>query len=223
MLAACDREPPAPPRRPPPPRPSAETNRALGIGEPREPQPFTLDQRLLDGVRRNDRPTIERAVELGASLRAKDDLGRSTVLLATKDAVDVGLVTWLGEKGVPLDEPDVAGRAALSFAAEAGALDIVRYLVEHSAVADRPDGQQRTPLFHAALGDHAPVVAYLLDHGADVNVRDRFGDTPLMVACAKGNAATAALLIERGADRTLKDQEGRTAKERSAPGTAPCL
>ena len=83
--------------------------------------------------------------------------------------------------------------------------------------------QQRTPLFHAALGDHADVVAFLLDHGADVNARDQFGDTPLIVACAKGNAATAALLLARGADPSLKDQEGRTARERSAPGTAPCL
>ena len=33
----------------------------------------------------------------------------------------------------------------------------------------------------------------------------------------------ATLLLQRGADPTLTDQEGRTAKERSAPDTAPCL
>jgi ankyrin repeat protein len=79
------------------------------------------------------------------------------------------------------------------------------------------------PLFHAALADHADVVAYLLDHGADANVRDQFGDTPLIVACAKGHATTAALLLTRGADPSVKDQEGRTAKERAAAGTEPCL
>ena len=57
---------------------------------------------------------------------------------------------------------------------------------------------------------------------ARASLRKRFGDTPLIAACAKGNVSSAALLIQRGADATIQDQEGRTAKERSAPDTAPC-
>jgi ankyrin repeat protein len=181
-----------------------------------------MDQRLLDAIQRDDRPTVERALERGATVHAKDDLGRSTVLLATSDAHDLELVRWLHAKGAALDEPDVGGRAAASFAAADGRLDIVRYLADNGADVNRRDRQQRTPLFHAALGDHPDVVAFLLDRGADVNVRDQFGDTPLIVACAKGHAATAALLLERGADPSLVDQEGRTARERSAPGAGPC-
>ncbi|MFN8546258.1 MAG: ankyrin repeat domain-containing protein [Candidatus Binatia bacterium] len=219
VLAACDREPPAAPAPHPPP----SQNLAMGTGEARNPQPFTIEQRLLDAVRRGDRETLERALERGATVHAKDDLQRSTILLATKDAGDVALVRWLHGKGAALDDADLGGRTAASFAAADGRLDILRYLIENGAVADRPDGQKRTPLFHAALGDHADAVAFLLDRGADVNVRDQFGDTPLIVACGKGNAATAALLLARGADASLKDQEGRTARERSAPETAPCL
>jgi ankyrin repeat protein len=225
LLVACERgDPPTPSpvRRQAPVSAPAGENLAMGTGEPRQPEPFTIEQRLLDAVRRDDRPTIERALELGAPVGAKDDLQRSTVLLAVKDAQNLELVQWLHGKGAALDEPDLGGRTALSFAAEGGALDTVRYLVANGAVADRRDGQQRTPLFHAALGDHADVVADLLDHGADVNARDQFGDTPLIVACAKGHAKTAALLLARGADATLQDQEGRTAKERSASGTEPC-
>ena len=197
-------------------------NRALGLGEPRKPEPFTRDQRLLDAVSRNDRDTIQRALELGADLRAKDDLGRSTVLLAVMDAGDLDLVRWLHEKGVPLDEPDVSKRTPLSFAADDGRLEIVRYLVENGAAVDARDVQQRTPLMHATGAGYPDVVAYLAEHGADVNARDQFGDTPLIVACAKGNEAVAALLLQRGADATVRDQEGRTAKERSAPDAAPC-
>jgi ankyrin repeat protein len=223
LAAACGGDEPAPPPTPvaretPAPRPHG-----LGADEVRIPQPFTLEQRLLDAVRRNDRTTIARALELGAPVGAKDDLGRSTVLLAVKDAANLDLVRWLHEKGAPVDETDVNGRSPLSFAAEAGALDQVRWLVEAGAQVDRADGESRTPLFHAALGDHADVVGYLHDRGADPNHRDRFQDTPLMVACAKGHASTAALLRRRGADASLRDQEGRTAKERSAPGTKPCL
>ena len=219
----CGRDEAPPPRRPAAPASRGAENLAMGTGEARDPQPFTLEQRLLDAVRRGDRPTIERALELGATVQAKDDLQRSTVLLATKDAGDLELVRWLRAKGAPIDEPDLGGRTALSFAAEAGRLDLVRELVDDGAAVDRPDGQQRAPLFHAVFGAHDDVVAFLLDHGAAVNARDQFGDTPLIVACTKGFASTAALLLRRGADPSLKDQEGRTAKERSAPGVEPCL
>jgi hypothetical protein len=195
----------------------------LGLGEPRQPEPFTVPQRLLDAVSRGDRATIDRALERGAPLSAKDDLGRSVVLLAVLDAGDLDLVRWLHTKGAALDEADSGGRTALSFAAANGQLDIVRYLLEHGAAVERADVQRRSPLFHAALGDHAAVVGVLLDQGANVNARDQFGDTALIVACAKGNAATAALLLQRGADASLTDQEGRTARERAAPGTAVCL
>lgn len=198
-------------------------NRALGLGEVRNPEPFTLDQRLLAAVSHNDRPTIERALELGAKIQAKDDLRRSTLFLAVMDAQSLDLVRWLYEKGVPVDDADVSGRTPLSFAADDGLIDIVRYLVEQGAVVDTPDVQKRTPLMHAAGADHPDVIAYLADHGADVNAPDQFGDTPLIAACGKGNVASATLLLQRGADATIKDQEGRTAKERSAPAAEPCL
>jgi hypothetical protein len=202
---------------------ASQGNLLMGTGEPRVPEPFTPEQRLLDAVGRGDRKTVERLLERGVTVHAKDDLGRNTLFLAVLDAGDLELVRWLHARGAAVDERDTGGRTPASFAAAAGRLDIVRYLMESGAAVDGRDGQQRTPLFHAALGDHVDVVTFLLDRGADVNVRDQFGDTPLIVACAKGNAATAALLLQRGADPTLRDQEGRTAKERSAPGVAPCL
>jgi hypothetical protein len=228
MAASCDAGPAAPPRSGTP-SPSRTITRPplhglpLGIGEPRKPQPFTIDQRLLYAVSHDDRKMVERALQHGATVKAKDDIGRSTVLLAVLDAGDFDLVRWLHAKGAALDEPDLGGRTALSFAAAAGRLDIVRYLVQNGAAVDRADVQRRTPLFHAALDDRRDVVAFLLDRGANVNVHDQFGDTPLIVACAKGYGDMAAFLLERGADPTLKDQEGRTARERAAAGTAPCL
>lgn len=228
LLAACDTGPSAPPASATP-RPSQGPTvpplrgRPLGIGEPRKPQPFTVEQRLLDAVSRGDRQTIERALAHGATVSAKDDLGRSVVLLATLDAGDLELVRWLHAKGAALDEPDVGGRTALSFAAANGRFDIARYLIENGAAVDRADGQRRTPLSHAALGDHRDVVAFLIERGANVNARDQFGDTPLIVACAKGYGEVATLLLQRGADPILKDQEGRTALDRAAPGTAACM
>jgi tankyrase len=67
------------------------------------------------------------------------------------------------------------------------------------------------------------VVAFLIALGEEVNVRDHFRDTPLMAACAKGLGEMAELLLAHGADPALRDQEGRTARDRAAPGTQPCL
>lgn len=227
LTPACETAPPQPPVPTPPPATAttapASRNLVMGTGEARKPEPFTIEQRLLDAVRRADRPTIEVALSKGAGIDTKDDLGRSIVFLAVLDAGDLDLVRWLRAKGAAVDEPDVGGRTALSFAAANGQLDIVRYLIEQGAAVDHRDMQQRTALFHAALNDRRDVIAFLLDQGADVNRRDQFGDTPLIVACAKGYGEMATLLLERGADPTLKDQEGRTARERAAGGTDACL
>lgn len=224
LLGACRAD--EPPRREssaaaPAPAPVGR-NVIMGTGEPRDPQPFTIEQRLLDAVRRGDWAAIEKSLSLGATLDAKDDLGRSVVLLAVKDTGDLALVRWLLDEGAAPDEPDAGGRTALSFAAEAGMTDVATHLVEHGALPDRPDRAQRTPLFHAALGDHAAMVEFLLDRDADPNARDKFGDTPLIAACAKGHVATAEILLARGADPSLEDQEGRTAAERAAPGAEVC-
>ena len=204
--------------------PGPAVNRALGLGEVRAPEPFTREQRLLEGARQNDRATIVRALELGADLKAKDEIGRNALFLAVMDGKSLELTRWLHqEKGLPVDEPDVTGRTPLSFATDTGQLDVTRYLVEQGAAVDSRDFNRRTPLMHAAGADHPDVIAYLLDHGADANARDQFGDTPLIIACAKGNVASATMLLQRGADATIQDQEGRTAKQRSAPEAEPCL
>ncbi len=194
----------------------------LGPHEPRKPQTFTLEQRLLDAARRGDQTTLERALELGASLGARDELQRSALILAARDAGSVQMVRFLHARGAGLDEADIQGRTALSFAAEAGRIDLVEMLLAGGAAADRADGEGRTPLFHATLTDQQAIVRLLITRGASVNTRDRFGDTPLLVACAKGHGGMAALLLEHGADPSIRDQEGRTIRERSAPGAQVC-
>lgn len=222
LLATASAAAPPTPAAPPATVPARPRGPALGLGEPRQPEPFTIEQRLLDAVRRDDRPTAERALARGAPIGARDDIGRGVVLLAVLDARDLDLARWLHGRGAAVDEPDNGGRTALSFAASNGRLDIVAWLLEQGAVVDRRDGQQRTALFHAALGDHTEVIAALQARGADVNSRDQWRDTPLIAACAKGNAAAAAYLLAHGADPALTDQEGRTARERAAPGMTVC-
>jgi len=206
----------------PGPAPSGPRNLIMGTGEAREPQPFTREQRLLDAARRGDRETVERALALGVPVDSADDLSRSALLLAARDAGDLDLVRYLHDQGGAIDRADAGGRTPLSFSASAGRLDLVRYFVAEGAEVDNPDGRGRTPLFHAVLGNQIETVRYLIEQGADVNVKDRFSDTPLMMACSKGYAEMAGLLIDHGADRSARDQEGRTAADRAAPSLEVC-
>lgn len=202
---------------------AGEKNLIMGTGEPREPQPYTREQRLLEAARRGDRETVERALDLGVPVESADDLSRSTLLLAARDAGDLDLVRFLHERGGAIDRADAGGRTPLSFAAMSGRMELVRYFVDQGAIVDSPDRRGRTPLFHAVLGDQLEAARYLLDQGADVNVRDRFRDTPLMMACSKGYADMARLLLARGADASARDQEGRSAADRAAPDLGVCL
>lgn len=201
---------------------TGDRNLIMGTGEMREPQPFTREQRLLDAVRRDDRATVEAALDLGVPVDSADDLQRSALLLAARDAGDVELVRFLHERGGAIDRPDSSGRTPLSYAASAGRVELARYLVEQGAEVDRRDRRKRTPLYHAVVGNQPEMVAWLLDHGADVDVKDRFLDTPLIMACAKGEREVAQLLIERGADRSARNQDGRSAEDRAAQGMDIC-
>ena len=220
--AAKPPEAPAPQAQPAA-RPERGGGPPLGIGEPRAPEPFTLEQRFLEAARQGDRATLERALERGVDVNARDDLGCSALLLAVRESGNLEIVELLEARGAAPDMPDTNGRSPLSWAAGAGRVELVRHLLERGAQLDRPDASRRTPFFHAVLGDQRETAQLLLDAGAAVDPADEFGDTPLMLACAKGYGEMAALLLERGANPDARNQEGRTARDRAKPGTTACL
>lgn len=195
-------------------------NRAMGLGEVRAPQRFTREQRLLHAVRTNDRATVEKALELGVDVETQDDLGRSALLLAARDAQDVALVAFLHARGAAVDRADANGRTALSWASARGRIDLMTALAEAGAEIDSIDQQGRTPLFYAAIGNHPDAIRFLAERGASIERRDRRQETPLISACAKAGNDAAAALLALGADPDKRDHRGRTAQDR-ARGRAP--
>jgi ankyrin repeat protein len=206
----------------PKPPSSAAGGHIVPRPEPREIRPFTLEDRYLDAVRRDDMAMMKLSLEKGADLHAKDGFQRSALLLAARDARDLEMVKFLHERGLPVDDADVRGRTPLGYAAGNGDLAIVSYLLDQGTAVSTADGQEQTPLYHAVLGGSRETVARLLAAGAEVNVHDQFHDTPLMGACAKGFDEIAKLLVDAGADPSLRDQEGRTARDRALPTATFC-
>ena len=181
-----------------------------------KPQVFTLQDRYFDAARRGDRKMLELCLEKGIDPKIKDEVGRSGLMLAIRDARSLEIAQLLQERGVPVDEPDAVGRSALHDAAGNGDTSAARWLLDKGAKADRKDLQGRTPLHNAVMGGSRAITLMLLEAGIDANVRDNFQDTPLILACNKGTDEIAKVLIEKGADPLLKDQEGRTAAQRAA-------
>ncbi len=187
-----------------------------------DPAPFTLLDRYFDAARRADLRMLKLCVEKGVDTKAKDEVGRSALLMAVRDGRSLELLSYLHGIGLDVDEPDARGRTALADAASLGEFKLVDYLIEQGAEVNHKDEQGQSPLYNAVLGGDLETVKRLLEAGAEVNTQDRYGDTPLMGACNKGHEEIARLLFEKGADPSLTDQEGRTAAQRASEDSAFC-
>lgn len=206
----------------PSPQPLPPARSGTGVPGPSESdrRVFTLQDRFLDAARRGDLAMLELCLKKGVDPRTRDELGRSALALAVRDARSLEVADFLRARDLPVDEPDAVGRSPLHEAAGNGDPAMVAWLLLHGAKPDRKDMQGRTPLHNAVPGASEEVALLLLTAGADVNARDNFAETPLIGACSKGLEELARLLAGKGADPSLKDQEGRTARER-ATETAP--
>lgn len=185
-----------------------------------ELKPFTLEDRYFDAARRGDLPMLEICIQKGVDPKLKDELGRSALAAAVRDARDLEMVEFLAARSVATDDADAVGRTPLHDAASNADPTMVTWLLKRDAKVDRKDMQGRMPLHNAVMAGSQEIVVLLLAANADPNARDNFQDTPLIAACSKGLDQMARVLVEKGADPSLKDQEGRTARER-AEATAP--
>jgi ankyrin repeat protein len=118
----------------------------------------------------------------------------------------------LGAQG--LEERDIHGQTALSYAAEEGHGEVVALLLGKGAQASTRDNNSMTPLMKACDNGHLDVVRMLVQHtgGGALDARDRNkGWTALHGAAYWGHEEMVRLLLFAGADPTVTDNEGRTA------------
>ncbi len=215
----------------PPPTPAAPSAARSGSASRARPSP----SRSSSASSRPRATATARALELRARARrarssARDDLGRSALLLADARRRQPRAGAACCTRAAPaIDEPDVGGRTALSWAAGDGTpRDRCAELAAQGAAVDRA----RRRAAHAALPRRRSATTArswrsCSTHGADVNAADRFGDTPLMVACVEGlrrdrRAAARARRRPRAAQpgRTDRGRSRRAWRRRSAAGPA---
>ncbi|KAF4748526.1 hypothetical protein FOZ63_028372 [Perkinsus olseni] len=161
------------------------------------------------GVLKSLHATVEVLVRHGAKITAKDQLGETAIMKASRGghvecirllldtqlkrqrAASTGLTLaemeeihnfTLSEKRRILDVKDEEGQTALIKAAEAGRLESVRALVEMRASVDVQDDEGWNALMWASLGGHLPVVQWLVEEQLqDVNfASEKTSESPLI-------------------------------------------
>lgn len=111
-----------------------------------------------------------------------------------------------------INDVDVSGRSALSWAAERADAGAVRLLLSYGAEKEIPDNGGAYPLHYAAIAKDPVSLQILLEHGAETNCRNAHGHTPLQWASQFQNEDNFLLpLLDAGADIDAGDFEGETA------------
>ena len=175
------------------------------------------DQALIAAAAKGDTASVERLIREGASVKAKDNRGRTALLAATHgNHVDAArALIAAGAEGrteilkLTLPTADLKsvnryGGTALIPAAHHGHPDAVRMLLATSIDKDHVNKLGWTALLEAViLGDGGPVytgiVRLLVEAGANVNIADREKVTPLQHARRRGFGEMVRILEASGA------------------------
>ncbi|KAK0377871.1 hypothetical protein CLIM01_04783 [Colletotrichum limetticola] len=116
--------------------------------------------------------------------------------------------------GVPAEEFDAQGEAAMHVAARRGCgKDCIRILLEGSANPDIESRLGWTPLMIAARYGHAEAIAELIRGGARLDRKGFHGWTALHVAGQNGREDISELLVRAGASLRVADNDGLKATD----------
>ena len=153
---------------------------------------------------------VERLIQNGANLDAKDHLGNSALHIASSMGL-LKIVTTLLENGIAVDSLNDLYETPLIIACQEGHLKIVNTLLEFGAKSTSinildfmHENQHKNP------HDYASVVTELIKRGACIETRDANENTVLHFAAAMGHSELMKLLIENGCDVNAINDENDT-------------
>jgi ankyrin repeat protein len=161
--------------------------------------------------------TLRLAIELGANVGLKDNLGDEPLHIAIEKTNLNAVETLVGLKA-DVNAKGQGDRTPLWGAVAKNNVDIARFLLENGA--EKGVAFQGNTLMHlAAQKGRSEIIQLLFDHGLDVNARNDAGETPLHIAAASGKGNGITLLHTLGAEIDAKCQGGDT--EKTYDGATP--
>ncbi|CAD6577567.1 MAG: hypothetical protein ASARMPRED_008323 [Alectoria sarmentosa] len=182
--------------------------------------PTLRDAWVLRAAAAGQETVVQRLLENGAELEARDKWGRTPLLRAAEEG-HATIVMLLLKNGAELEARNqwvLEGQTSLSLAAGKGRTTVVMLLLEDGAELEARDLWGRTPLSQAAEGGDVIIVTMFLKKGAELETRDEDGWTPLFWAVRGGHAGVITLLLKKGAELDAQDNGGRTSLSWAAQG-----
>jgi ankyrin repeat protein len=139
----------------------------------------------------------------GVNVNAKDDTGRTPLLVAAMSA-RWSNVELFASKGADVNIADSTGKTPVLMAAEKGNLTAVKTLIDRGSDVKKADASGQTVL-HYLAGQRGKAVVQMIPEiiakGGQVNAKSASGATPAGMAVAGGNTAVFAALLESGIDK----------------------
>ena len=172
---------------------------------------------LWTAVESNNIIGVQDAINAGAKLEQRNDLGM-TPLLAAGKAEHTQIALTLIVAGADVNAKDNIEDSAYLYAGARGHTAVLEAALKAGADIHSTNRYGGTALIPASERGLVDTVRTLLDAGLDVNHVNKLHWTALIEAIILGDGSeryvrTVQLLLERGADPCLTDGDGRTPLE----------
>ena len=175
-----------------------------------------LDARLISAAGRGEAETVERLLDEGADVRARDARGR-TALVAAAYGNHLATAEALVGAGADVNVKDDTEQSAYLISTSGVGDDprLLELMLENGADVGSLDSYDGTGLIRAADREHVRIVERLLETRTDVDHVNNLGWTALLEAIILGegdarHTEVVRLLVEGGADPNLPDGDGVT-------------
>ncbi len=171
------------------------------------------DQALIGAAGRGDLAAVERLIREGASVAARDNRGRTALLVATHGN-HVPAARALIAAGADVNAKDDIQDSAFLYAGAEGRIEILKMTLP-TADLKSTNRYGGTALIPAAHHGHTEAVRILLATAIDKDHVNRLGWTALLEAVILGDGGPVhseivRLLVEAGANVNIADREGVT-------------
>ncbi len=169
---------------------------------------------LIAAATRGDRGAVQRLLDKGADVNAKDGKGQTALYFAALSGhKEVAELLIVNKADINAGAND--GVTPLQIAVAAGHREVAELLIAKGADVNAKARSGFTALSFAASLGRKELAELLIAKGADVDAKDG-NITPLYLAAASGHRDVAELLIAKGADVNAKDSTGLTLLQAAA-------
>ena len=176
-----------------------------------------VSRRLLRSAREGDTESLQRLLELGVNLEAKDKGGETALILAAAYG-HTDVVRRLLAAGAKTDAQTNQGMTALLVSENA---DITGLLLAAGANPNHSEKYGQTALIAQSIRGDADSVALLLQAGADVTVQHEHYGAAAFAAAQFGRGAAIRVLIEKGGVDVNQRAGSRTLLMQVCTGSSP--